>query len=80
MIIINIEKAKVIGHSIRRAARSEEFAPLDDAIAKSIPGTDLQLIESQREEIRARYAAMQSAIDAARDAREIKGALGGAIK
>jgi hypothetical protein len=38
MITINIDKAKTIAHDKRREARTEEFKPYDDAIAKQIPG------------------------------------------
>jgi hypothetical protein len=38
MITINIDKAKTIAHDKRREARSVEFQPYDDAIAKQIPG------------------------------------------
>ena len=37
MIVINTDKAKIIAHDMRRAARTEEFKPYDDAIAKQIP-------------------------------------------
>ena len=38
MITVNINKAKAIAHDVRRAKRAEEFAPLDEIIAKQIPG------------------------------------------
>jgi hypothetical protein len=38
MITVNIDKAKAIAHDKRREARSVEFQPYDDAIAKQIPG------------------------------------------
>lgn len=75
MIVVNIEKAKSIGHEIRRAFRAEEFKPYDDVIAKQIPGkTDGA--EAARQAIRDKYAAMQSNIDAATTPQEIKDALG----
>ena len=37
-IVIDVTKAKAIGHDMRRAARAEEFKPFDEAIAKQIPG------------------------------------------
>lgn len=73
MIRINIDKAKAIAHDLRRAARADEFAPHDEVIAKNIPGSDAA--EAARVEIRAKYAAMQSAIDAAATPEEIKAAL-----
>jgi hypothetical protein len=74
MITINVTKAKAIAHNIRRAARSEEFKPYDDAIAKQIPG-QAESAETARVAIRAKYAAMQTAIDAASTVDQIKAAL-----
>ena len=74
MITVNIEKAKVIGHSIRRAARAEEFKPLDEAIAKQIPG-QAEGAEASRQVIRDKYAVIQTQIDAAATTEEIKQAL-----
>ena len=65
MITINIDKAKAIGHDMRRAARAQEFAPLDDAIAKQIPGQSPAELEQQRQAVRDKYAAIQVAIDQA---------------
>lgn len=76
MITVNMDKAKAIGHDVRRAARAEEFKPLDDVIMKQIPNTDVQAIEAQRQEIRDKYATMQAEIEAATNAGEIKTALG----
>lgn len=75
-ITINMDKAKTIGHAIRRAKRADEFAPLDAEIAKQIPGTDTAAIEAQRQSIRDKYAGIQTQIDAAETPEEIKGALG----
>ena len=74
MITINVDKAKAIGHDARRAARAEEFKPFDDAIAKQIPG-QMEGAEAQRQIIRDKYAAMQTAIDAATTVDEIKAAM-----
>tara|TARA_R110000822_G_scaffold92140_1_gene212083 strand:- start:2354 stop:2581 length:228 start_codon:yes stop_codon:yes gene_type:complete len=74
MIKINIDKAKNIGHDMRRAARAEEFKPFDEAIAKQIPGNDGA--EAARQVIRDKYAAIQTSIDAAETPDEIKAALG----
>ena len=74
MITINVTKAKTIAHDIRRAARLEEFKPYDDAIAKQIPG-QMEGAEAARATIRAKYAAIQTAIDAASTVDEIKVAL-----
>ena len=73
-IVIDVTKAKAIGHDMRRAARAEEFKPFDEAIAKQIPGTDGA--EAQRQIIRDKYAVIQTNIDAAATPDEIKAALG----
>ena len=75
MIVINVTKAKAIGHDMRRAARAAEFAPYDDAIAKQIPG-QMEGAEAARQAIREKYAAIQTAIDAAATPDQIKAALG----
>jgi len=71
MITINITKAKVIAHTKRRLAREMEFKPYDDAIAKQIPG-QADDAEAARAVIRAKYATMQTTIDAASTVDEIK--------
>ena len=76
MISINIDKAKAIAHDKRRAARSEEFAPLD--IQATIPA-QASAAEAARQVIRDKYAAMQVAIDAATTADEIKAAAAGVL-
>ena len=75
MIVINIDKAKIVAHNIRRAARSVEFEPLDSIISKQIPSVSLQDVEAQRQVIREKYAAMQVAIDASSTIVEIKTAV-----
>lgn len=75
MITINIDKAKGIAHDMRRAARSEEFKPLDAVIAAQIPGNDLVAADAARQAIRDKYAVMQEQIDAASTVDEIKAAL-----
>lgn len=75
MITVNIDKAKAIGHEIRRGARAHEFAPLD--IKATIPAEAAQA-EAERQAIREKYATIQAAIDAAATADEIKAALEGA--
>ena len=73
MITINIDKAKNIAHDIRRAKRSEEFAPLD--VQASIP-SQATAAEAARQVVRDKYAAMQTEINAAATPEEIKTALG----
>ena len=77
-VTINLDKAKAIGHDMRRAARAEEFAPYDKIIAAQIPGQSAADAEAARAAIRAKYAIMQTAIDAAASPDEIKSALGAA--
>ena len=68
MIRVNLAKAKRIAHDKRRAKRAAEFAPLDDQIAKQIPGTNAAQADAQRQAIREKYAQIQTDIDAAPDA------------
>ncbi len=75
MITVNIDKAKTIGHEIRRANRDAEFKPYDDAIAKQIPG-QLEDAETARQAIRDKYAVIQTQINQATNPDEIKSALG----
>jgi hypothetical protein len=74
-IVIDVTKAKAIGHEMRRAARAEEFKPFDEAIAKQIPGA-ADGAEAERQAIREKYAVIQTNIDAAATPDEIKAALG----
>jgi len=74
-LVIDLTKAKNIGHDMRRAARAEEFKPYDEAIAKQIPG-QAEGAETARQAIREKYAAIQTSIDAAATPDEIKAALG----
>ena len=70
MITVNITKAKAITHEARRAARAQEFAPLD--IKASIP-SEAVAAEEARAAIRTKYADMQTAVDAATDVSVLKG-------
>jgi hypothetical protein len=69
MITINIDKAKTIAHDKRREARSAEFSPLD--IKATIP-SEATAAEAARAAVRAKYATMQTAIDAATTTEQIK--------
>lgn len=62
MITINLEKAKTICHDKRREVRAKEFAPLD--IKATIP-FEAESAELARQEIRTKYAEIQSNIDSA---------------
>jgi hypothetical protein len=72
---IDLDRARSVGHDIRRQKRAEEFAPHDEVIAKQIPGKDAAQAEAKRQKIRDRYAEVQDAIDAAETPDEIKAAL-----
>jgi hypothetical protein len=72
MITIDINLAKGVVHTIRRQQRELEFSPLDREIQLQIPTTDLAAVEAQRQAIRDQYAAIQSAIDSASSAEELK--------
>jgi hypothetical protein len=69
VITINITKAKTIAHDKRREARSAEFAPLD--IKATIP-SEATAAEAARQVVRDKYAAMQTAIDAATTTEQLK--------
>jgi hypothetical protein len=69
---INLNKAKEIAHEKRRAARAEDFAPLD--IEATIPAKANQA-EAAREAIRQKYAEMQAQMDAATTVDELKAIL-----
>ena len=62
MIQVDMLKAKEITHEKRRAARATELAPLD--VQATIPATAEQA-EAKRQEIRDKYAAIQTQIDEA---------------
>jgi hypothetical protein len=72
MIAIDITKAKAITHEKRRAARAAEFAPLDEVIAKQIPGANAQAVEAERQAVRDKYAAIQTEIDNAAGVDDLK--------
>jgi hypothetical protein len=74
-LIVDVTKAKSIGHNMRRAAREEEFKPYDDAIAKQIPG-QMEGAEAARQVIRDKYAVIQTQIESAASPEQIKAALG----
>jgi hypothetical protein len=71
----DLGRCKDIAHERRRVARAEEFAPLDDIIAKRIPGTTAEEAETGRQRIRDKYAKQQAAIDAATTVDQLKEAL-----
>jgi hypothetical protein len=72
MIKINLDNAKAIAHDKRRAARAEEFKPLD--VKATIPA-EAAAAEAARQAIREKYAAMQTQMDAAQTVDELKALL-----
>lgn len=73
MIQINVDKAKEITHEKRRDVRATEFAPLDTQININIANpAKVAEIEAQRQAIRDKYATIQTNIDAATTAEELK--------
>jgi len=72
MIVVNLDKAKQIAHEKRRAARAEEFAPLD--VQATIPAQAAEA-EAARQVIRDKYAALQAQMDAVQSVEELKGLL-----
>jgi hypothetical protein len=72
---IDLDKAKDIGHDIRRTKREAEFAPFDAIIMKQIPGNSAAEAEEVRQQIRFKYALIQDVIEAAETPDEIKSAL-----
>lgn len=73
MIKVNIDKAKQITHDARRAARSEEFKPLDVlATNPSMNGP----AEIARQSVRDKYAVLQDQIDSCKHIESLKHLLG----
>ena len=69
MININLDKAKVIAHDMRRAKRTAEYALLD--IKATIP-SEAVAAEAARQVIREKYASIQADIEAAPGVPELK--------
>tara|TARA_R110000803_G_scaffold157845_1_gene222127 strand:- start:165 stop:395 length:231 start_codon:yes stop_codon:yes gene_type:complete len=69
MITINMNKAKVIAHDVRRSVRNADFAPLD--IKATIP-SEAVAAEASRAAIRSADATLQVSMDAATTADELK--------
>lgn len=66
---IDLQKAKLIAHEIRRAKRQAELAPLD--MLTTIPAMAAEA-EAKRQKIRDDYVVIQASADAALDAIELK--------
>lgn len=77
MIIVNLEKAKDIAHTMRRAARAEEFKPLDQQININVANpAKLAEVEAERQAVRDKYATVRAEIDAAGDVDALKAIVG----
>ena len=74
-IEVDLDKAKAIGHDLRRKQRNAAFAPLDDLIAKQIFCVDFTEVEAKRQAIRDKDKEVQQLIDAAETPEQIKAAL-----
>lgn len=72
MIKVNVEAAKAISHDKRRAARAEEFKPLD--VQATIP-MFAEVAEAERQAVREKYDAIQTEINSAKTAEELKAIL-----
>ena len=59
----DLATSKEIAHEMRRAKRTDLFAPHDEVIMKQIPGDDAVAAEAARAVIRTEYAGIQSAIE-----------------
>lgn len=71
-IEIDLDRAKAIGHDLRRANRNAEFAPHDRVISLKIPGASADQAEAARAAIRTRYNAIQDAIDSAASVEDLQ--------
>lgn len=69
MITVNFNKAKDVAHGYRRGARAKEFAPYD---AKMTIPSEATAAETARQEIRTRYAEIQTAIDSSQNLEALK--------
>lgn len=76
-VVVNVDKARIVAHDARRAKRAADFAPLDDAIAKQLPGFDIAEVEGQRHDVRVKYEKAQADIDKAGTVEEIKAVISG---
>jgi hypothetical protein len=75
-ISINMDNAKGIAHNKRRLLRENEFEPLDKEIIIGAADPDVvKKVEALRKEVRAKYAAMQVAIDSAVKVEDLYAAL-----
>ena len=67
-LVVDLNAAKEICHTKRREVRAAEFAPWD---TKATIPAEADHAETQRQDIRVKYAAIQENIDASEDAAEL---------
>jgi hypothetical protein len=72
---VDMVGASEIAHVHRRIKREHDFAPLDEVIAKQIPGADNAAAENARQAIRDADTIVQDNIDAASNETELLTAL-----
>ena len=68
-VVVDLDKAKEIAHNVRRQVRNEKFAPLD--IKATIPA-EAETAEAARQVIREEDALLQTSMDNASSAEELK--------
>ena len=68
-VVVDLNKAKEIAHNTRRQVRNEKFAPLD--IKATIPA-EAVAAEAARQVIREEDALLQTSMDNASSAEELK--------
>lgn len=72
-LVEDAEVAKEVAHDLRRAKREEEFAPLDKAVVIATANPEaLAEAEAARQEVRDRYAVIQTEIDACADCQALR--------
>ncbi len=71
-VVVDLDKAKEIAHNVRRQVRNEKFAPLD--IKATIPA-EAETAEAARQVIREKDALLQTSMDNATSAEELKALL-----
>lgn len=73
-VVEDQEKSLELSHKYRRLLREQEFMPLDDKIAKRLPGWES--VETDRQKIRDKYAEIQTELENATSVEEYKNLLG----
>ena len=73
-VITDLSVAQEIAHELRRTARDSEFLPLDRLATIQ---SETAKVETQRQTIRDKYAAIQTDIDAAATEAELKAIIEG---